>query len=123
MIASKKDPPIDGSEIETVTELADAIVEVLNHEISDDSFDHAFGTEHRSHVEIHPDEVQVWYPSESETIPMACDIHYQAGGCDGEHRGKCQPCCAEVDVELQARLLSLNWTNSGVIAQYAIDHP
>jgi hypothetical protein len=100
--------PIDGTNIENPTQLCMAIKKRLTHTLFDDSFDHAFGTEHAGHVELDQISVEVLYPDCTEVIPVYYRDTYEGGGCSGEHQGKCKPkWCAEVSVEYEVMLDSI----------------
>lgn len=59
----------------------------------------------------------------------ACDVvptgllkgTVEGGGCSGEHRGKCRPCCAEWAYPFEAVLMRLEWINGKQVARWKVE--
>lgn len=88
-------------------ELQDRVREAVREggfSIVDQGFNHAFGTHHQWGAEWQGSDLEfvVLVPEKGDDEPFT--IKRTVGGCDGEHRGRCKPCCEEYEVELKATI-------------------
>jgi len=113
----RKCHPIDGSTITDADELLSAALKHLSHTISDDSFDYEYGdargTCEQHHAELDQVVLRVEYPDDCEVVPFRCDGTYKAGGCSGEHRGRCESCCTEVEIGFRLQLDDIERKENG----------
>jgi hypothetical protein len=67
--------------------------------VSDESFDHAFGTERRYGLAYEVPSKLLFVVLHPEDLPESFHRAFTVGGCDGEHRGPCRIACREVEAE------------------------
>jgi hypothetical protein len=57
---------------------------------------HDWGVE----LDIESIDVRILEAPSDAVMPEELRLSYSGGGCDGEHRGRCKPCCREWEVDV-----------------------